>query len=436
MASAPLLDLAADIVKNATVVREFLTQAGHSQPSFSPDGPAKFPADAGEDVVAARTQLIYAARQLQLLVLGPTESLQWFALTGALDTATLRWLYHFDVPTSVPKDGSITFVELALKLKVSQRTLTRILRHAMTNNIFREPSFGSVAHTSLSLRLAEEGNSIRGVVGHQMETVFPAVSRMVEAHEKYGTDDDCATHAPFHVAFDTEMRALDWVAGDLVRSARFTESMKGGASTGPFSTAHTVSGFDWKGLGEAVVVDVGIFTSVRSVGGSAGQVSKAIAASAPKLRFVIQDQPSMVAEGEAELEDSLQDRFVFQHHDLFEKNPETALAVFLLRLILHDWPDRDAVVILRQVVRKMGPTTRLLINDAVVPVPGSVHPLQEKYIRNVDMMMLSMLNGLERTRKDWEALIEETDPGLRIVSIVKPQGSALSMIEVARGCRR
>ena len=127
----------------------------------------------------------------------------------------------------------------------------------MTNNIFAESSPGQVSHTSLSLQLvAELGNPIRGVVGHQTEVVFKAASRMVEAHDKYGTEDQSATHAPFQLAFDTETRALDWIANDHVASARFAESMKGNAGSGPFSTPNTVKGFDWSGLGEALIVDV------------------------------------------------------------------------------------------------------------------------------------------------------------------------------------
>lgn len=80
--SSPLEDLAASISKNAFVVSDFLRQEGYSQPSLAHDAPARFPSEVDEDVVTARTELIHAARQLQFLALGPTDSLAWFALTG------------------------------------------------------------------------------------------------------------------------------------------------------------------------------------------------------------------------------------------------------------------------------------------------------------------------------------------------------------------
>jgi len=82
MGPTPLLDLAAEISKNAAIITDFLDQGEHRQPSFEATGPARFPASAGEEVLAARSQLIHTARQLQFLALGPTESLQWYALTG------------------------------------------------------------------------------------------------------------------------------------------------------------------------------------------------------------------------------------------------------------------------------------------------------------------------------------------------------------------
>lgn len=81
-AQASLIDLASNISKDAATVSNFLKQAGHDQPSFSANGPARFPADAPEEILSARANLIHSARQLQFLALGPTEALQWYALTG------------------------------------------------------------------------------------------------------------------------------------------------------------------------------------------------------------------------------------------------------------------------------------------------------------------------------------------------------------------
>ena len=95
MASSPLTDLSTDIAKNAAIIADFYREAGVDQPSFSPNAQARFPSGAGEDVLAARSQLIYTARQMQFLALGPTESLQWFALTG-VSTYVFSYVWRWD----------------------------------------------------------------------------------------------------------------------------------------------------------------------------------------------------------------------------------------------------------------------------------------------------------------------------------------------------
>ena len=82
MASLSLIDIAADIAKNAAIVTDFLKELGHVQPDFAVESPSRYPADAPPAVVAARSQLVHDARQLQFLALGPFESLQWYALAG------------------------------------------------------------------------------------------------------------------------------------------------------------------------------------------------------------------------------------------------------------------------------------------------------------------------------------------------------------------
>lgn len=45
--------------------------------------------------------------------------------------------------------------------------------------------------------------------------------------------------------------------------------------------------------------------------------------------------------------------------------------------------------------------------------------------------MLSVFNGAERTKREFEDLLEEADPRLKMTKVVKPEGSAMSIIEVA-----
>ena len=82
MAPNSLTNIAADILQYATVLSEGLEDAGHGAPSLAPASPPACPRDLNREAQQARCKLIHAARQLQFLALGPTEALQWYALTG------------------------------------------------------------------------------------------------------------------------------------------------------------------------------------------------------------------------------------------------------------------------------------------------------------------------------------------------------------------
>ena len=76
--------------------------------------------------------------------------------------------------------------------------------------------------------------------------------------------------------------------------------------------------------------------------------------------------------------------------------------VYLLAQILHDWPDRDALEILRVCAAAMSPGARLIIVEQVLPPGGPRNVLPAL----MDVNMLIMLGGQERTGDEYEALLD------------------------------
>ena len=132
----------------------------------------------------------------------------------------------------------------------------------------------------------------------------------------------------------------------------------------------------------------------------------------------------------AELPADIASRISFQEHDFFKAQPVHGAEVYLLRMILHDWPDADAVAILRELAGAMGSGSRLVIMDSVLPRPGSMPSTQERMLRARDMTMLEAFNSLERDEEDWRRLLATADPGLTLRGIREPIGSALSLLDV------
>jgi hypothetical protein len=94
--------------------------------------------------------------------------------------------------------------------------------------------------------------------------------------------------------------------------------------------------------------------------------------------------------------------------------------IYYFRAIMHDWPDSACEVILTNTIKAMTPgVSRLLIFDFVLPSTGV--ELQPALL---DMMMLHMSAGMERTEKQWRNLIEGV--GLSIMKIWRADGAAKS----------
>jgi 6-hydroxytryprostatin B O-methyltransferase len=115
----------------------------------------------------------------------------------------------------------------------------------------------------------------------------------------------------------------------------------------------------------------------------------------------------------------------FVEHDFFQ--PQSTVAdCYLLRFILHNWSDAEAKKILASLYPALRPGARLIIVDNAMPV-SEAPSYVEKYIRNMDIGMYSLLAGRERTEADFVELAENADSRLRLESCHRPAGSIPSI---------
>ncbi|KZP32128.1 hypothetical protein FIBSPDRAFT_944685 [Athelia psychrophila] len=139
------------------------------------------------------------------------------------------------------------------------------------------------------------------------------------------------------------------------RLERFGKAMTGSSAWEP-PAGLLNSAFDWASLAPG--------STLVDVGGGVGSASIALAAHlGTRVRFVVQDRERVCAMGRAACEPGLLERGVvrFDAHDFFARQPIADPAVFLLRAILHDWPDNEAARILRRLRDAAGAGTRLIL---------------------------------------------------------------------------
>ena len=227
------------------------------------------------------------------------------------------------------------------------------------------------------------------------------------------------------------------------RDQRYADAMTY-ISNGPgLEHHHIVNGYDWASLGQGTVVDVG---------GSHGSLSIAIAQAFPLLRCIVQDRPEVIALGPENLPSNVHGRVVFMAHDFFQEQPTKDADIYILRWILHDWSDTYATRIIQQLIPAIRLGAKLLILEQILPGPGEISKRLEKtyrlvdaltvhsglraanpWSRSLDLAMWAAHNAKERDLRDWKELLRVAHPGCKLISVTKPQGSRLSILEIGWG---
>lgn len=161
---------------------------------------------------------------------------------------------------------------------------------------------------------------------------------------------------------------------------------------------------------------------VVDVGGGYGALLPPLLRARPELRAIVFDLPRC-AEGAAALmaEEGLADRARFVAGDFFEEIPGGG-DVYLLKSVIHDWDDAAARKILQRCREAMGPTARLLVLEWIVPERVSASDVG---IVGTDLNMMVMVGGLERTEREYRALLAAA--GLRVTRVIPTP--AMSLIE-------
>jgi hypothetical protein len=169
--------------------------------------------------------------------------------------------------------------------------------------------------------------------------------------------------------------------------------------------------------------DFGRFATVVDIGGSRGVLLAALLTQHPSLRGVLFDLPHVVAGAEEVLEHAgVADRCTVVAGSFFDSVPEGGDA-YLLKAIVHDWDDEEAVAILRVCREAMSATATLLVVERIVAPPNE--GAEAKFS---DLNMLTGLAGRERTREEFEALLAAG--GFRLAKLF-PSASGLTVIEAA-----
>lgn len=96
--------------------------------------------------------------------------------------------------------------------------------------------------------------------------------------------------------------------------------------------------------------------------------------------------------------------------------------LYMLKRIIHDWDDEQALQILKNCRAALGSAGRLLVIDAIIPSGNERHVIKE-----IDLLLLALFGGKERTESEFFNLFQKA--GLKIIKLHKTS-SLLSIFEL------
>ena len=296
-------------------------------------------------------------------------------LGGYLRTQAMATVARLGV-ADVVENEPMPVEELASRVGADPSALHRVLRLLASSGIFSETEPGAFIATPLSDGLREDRlYSVRYLAMQQGGPSYLAAGRMLECVRTGEPAADAVLGRPF----------FEYLAGNPAASEIFNRAMAGGAR------ARIAAALDHDWSTASVVADIG---------GGNGALLGALLGAQPHLRGIVFDLPHVVAEARSIIEEAgLASRCELAGGDFFSDALPRA-DIYVLAQILHDWDDERAVAILRNCRRSINEDGRLLVLEQVLPEGD-----QPSYAKVIDLIMLTLVGGKERTRPEWESLL-------------------------------
>lgn len=154
---------------------------------------------------------------------------------------------------------------------------------------------------------------------------------------------------------------------------------------------------------------------------------------------------------EADLPDELADRVSYVEYDLFQPQPVEA-DIYIVKMILHDYPEAVASQILRNLVPALRPGSRVLLIEYIgkvdesetgdrkqeaaaaseikkeegPPLPRSIQQMGTA----TDLRMMALFNAQERPAEAYRAIVKDADERFEVVKIDADPLTFFATIEV------
>ncbi|KAI1877460.1 hypothetical protein JX265_003468 [Neoarthrinium moseri] len=350
------------------------------------------------ELAAKISEVLDATAELHELLMDPIP-LTFKSIAGT-NAISIDAICRFHIADIVPPGGQVSFGEIAEKIGLEEQLVRRLLRHAMSMHILKEPESGMVAHTKMSKYFT-----------------LPYVNDWISFGAQEGWP---AATKGFCLANNTDKSIFEVLGADHARAMRLASGVKAHDHFPGFANAEVSKLYDWTSLGNAFIVHVG---------GSRGEIAIELAKSFGEVKLLVQDMEKAIAGAEASVPDELQGRIEFKAHKIFDTQSVQA-DVYLFRLVFQIWPDKYALQILKAQIPALQPGAKLLLQDLVMPEPGEIPLWKDRELRAMDLNAGASFNGRNRYMHEWKALLKAADERFVLQRAISPGRSLLSTLEI------
>jgi SAM-dependent methyltransferase len=299
-------------------------------------------------------------------------------------------------------NGPRTCEELAREVGADPKALYRVMRLLASIGVFSQPASGSFELTAL-------GDTLRSDTPGSVRNF--AITETAPGHWlPWGRlEESVRTGQPVARAA-LGMELFEWY-GQNSEEAGFFNAAMGNLSA--LAADELVRVFDFSAVRKVV-----------DVGGSHGVLLTSILRANPATHGILFDLPHVIATaGEGIAAQGLSERCDLKSGDFFEAVPEGG-DLHLLKQILHDWDDEQAMQLLRNCHRSLAPGGTVLIVEMVIPSDN-----QPNLGKAMDLNMLVLLGGRERTEEEFRHLLSRA--GFRLTRVIQTH-SPFNVIEATR----
>lgn len=172
----------------------------------------------------------------------------------------------------------------------------------------------------------------------------------------------------------------------------------------------------------AAIYDFSGAGTIADIGGGHGRLLASVLKTVPEAKGILFDQ-AQVVEGNILAEEGVADRTETVGGNFFESIPVVA-DIYMMKWIIHDWNDEQSITILSNLAKSAPKGSKLLLVETVVE-----EGFTPSISKIMDINMLAMTGGKERTPTEYAELFEKT--GFKLTNVY-PTPSPMSIVEAVR----